>query len=155
MKPRTWEERFQELKEFEDKFEHCKVPRLFNQPSYEGLGKWVADQRMKYNHMLKGKKSNMTPEKAQRLTDLGMVWAVFKLPPKDERAERKPWSHRFQELLDFKKQHGHMIVPQAFPVLGQWTHTQRVNHKLMKQGRKSGMTPDQANKLHEVGFPFE
>jgi hypothetical protein len=95
VKPRTWEERFQELKEFKDKFEHCKVPRLFNQPSYEGLGKWVADQRMKYNHMLKGKKSNMTPEKAQRLTDLGMVWAVFKLPPKDERAERKPLSHHF------------------------------------------------------------
>lgn len=155
VKPRTWEERFQELTCFNQNFGHCKVPRLFNQPSYEGLGKWVADQRMKYNYMMKGKKSNMTEERAQRLTDLGMVWSVFKLPPKEERAERKPWSHRYQELLEFKKQHGHTLVPQAFPVLGQWVHTQRVNYKLMKQGRKSAMTPEQNIKLQEVGFTFE
>ncbi len=88
VKPRTWEQRFQELTRFKESFGHCKVPRLFNQPSYEGLGKWVADQRMKHNYMERGKKSNMTQERAKRLTDLGMVWAIFKLPPKEERAER-------------------------------------------------------------------
>jgi viroplasmin and RNaseH domain-containing protein len=113
VKPRTWEQRFQELISFKENFGHCKVPRLFNQPSYEGLGKWVADQRMKYNYMMQGKKSNMTQERAQRLTQVGMVWSVFKLPPKEERAERKPWSHRYQELLKFQKQHGHTLVPQV------------------------------------------
>jgi len=39
VKPRTWEERFQELTCFNHNFGHCKVPRLFNQPSYEALGK--------------------------------------------------------------------------------------------------------------------
>ena len=113
VKPRTWEQRFQELTRFKESFGHCKVPRLFNQPSYEGLGKWVADQRMKHNYMERGKKSNMTQERAKRLTDLGMVWSIFKLPPKEERAERKPWGHRYQDLLEFKKQHGHTLVPQV------------------------------------------
>ncbi|GFH57565.1 hypothetical protein CTEN210_14041 [Chaetoceros tenuissimus] len=155
IKPRTWEERFNELKRFKEQFGHCKVPRLFSQPSYEGLGKWVADQRMKRNYMLKGKKSNMTEERAARLTEIGMIWSVFKLPPKEERVERKPWQHRFESLLEFKAKHGHTTVPQAFPVLGQWCHSQRVNYKLLKQGRKSAMTQEQASKLLEIGFTFE
>lgn len=149
-KPKTWEERFEELVEFKAKFGHCKVPRLYN-----GLGKWVADQRQKYSKLLQGKKTNMTQEKAQKLTDLGMVWVVFKLPPKEERAERKPWAERFQELLAFQNEHGHTVVPQHFPVLGHWVHTQRVHYKLMKQGRKSLMTPEQAFQLADIGFTFE
>ena len=155
IKPRTWEERFNELKRFKEQFGHCKVPRLFSQPSYEGLGKWVADQRMKRNYMLKGKKSNMTEERAAKLTEIGMIWSVFKLPPKEERVERKPWQHRFESLLEFKAKHGHTTVPQAYPVIGQWCHSQRVNYKLLKQGRKSAMTQEQASKLLEIGFTFE
>ena len=84
-----------------------------------------------------------------------MIWAVFKLPPAEQRAQRKPWSFRFEELLEFKEEHGHTIVPQHYPVLGQWVHTQRVHYKLMKQGRKSLMTSEQASKLINVGFAFE
>lgn len=149
-KPRTWEERYDELVEFKEKFGHCKVPRLYN-----GLGKWVADQRQKYSKLIQGKKTNMTQEKAQKLTDLRMIWVVFKLPPKEERAERKPWAERFQELLAFQSEHGHTVVPQHFPVLGHWVHTQRVHYKLMKQGRKSLMTPEQAFQLADIGFTFE
>jgi len=149
-KPKTWEERYEELVEFKANFGHCKVPRLYN-----GLGKWVADQRQKYSKLLQDKKTNMTPEKAQKLTDLGMIWVVFKLPPKEERAERKPWAERFQELLAFQNEHGHTVVPQHFPVLGHWVHTQRVHYKLMKQGRKSLMTPEQAFQLADIGFTFE
>jgi hypothetical protein len=65
------------------------------------------------------------------------------------------WSHRFQELLEFEKQYGHTRVPQHFPVLGQWVHSQRVNYKLLKQNRKSAMTAEQALQLEQVGFEFE
>jgi len=97
----------------------------------------------------------MTPERAEKLNELGMVWSVIKTPPKEEQAERKPWADRFQELLEFNNANGHLIVPQVYPGLGQWVHAQRVNYKLMKQGRKSAMTPAQAMQLHAVGFPFE
>jgi len=155
VKTRPWEERFDALRRFKENFGHCKVPRLFDQPTYEGLGKWVAEQRTKRNYMLKGKRTTMTPEREKMLTDLGMIWSVFKLPPKEERAERKPWSYRFKELLEFKERHGHTIVPQAYPALGHWVHSQRVNYKLMKQGRKSPMTRQQALKLQEIDFVFE
>ena len=65
-KPRTWEARFEELIKFKANFGHCKVPRLFDQANFEGLGKWVADQRAKYNKMIRGKKFNMTAEKAKQ-----------------------------------------------------------------------------------------
>jgi len=84
-----------------------------------------------------------------------MIWVVFKLPPKEDRAERKPWAERFQELLAFQNEHGHTVVPQHYPVLGHWVHTQRVHYKLMKQGRKSLMTPEQAFQLADIGFTFE
>ena len=67
VKTHTWDERFQQLVAFKEKFGHCKVPRL-----YKGLGKWIADQRGKYNDLKAGKKTNLTNEKAQRLSDLGM-----------------------------------------------------------------------------------
>merc|ERR1712161_87989 len=88
---RKWVER--QRNEFKKKFGHCKVPRL-----YKGLGKWIADQRGKYNDLKAGKKTNLTNEKAQRLSDLGMIWSIFKSPPREERAERKPWLARFEEL---------------------------------------------------------
>ena len=80
---------------------------------------------------------------------------MFKLPPPEKRADRKPWAYRFQELLTFKELNGHTIVPQHTPGLGQWVHSQRVNYKLMKQGRKTLMTPQQASQLISAGFTFE
>jgi len=109
VKTHTWDERFQQLVAFKEKFGHCKVPRL-----YKGLGKWIADQRGKYNDLKAGKKTNLTNEKAQRLSDLGMIWSIFKSPPREERAERKPWLARFEELLAYKEEFGHTVVPQVF-----------------------------------------
>mmetsp|Transcript_1369 Transcript_1369/g.1960 ORF Transcript_1369/g.1960 Transcript_1369/m.1960 type:complete len:112 (+) Transcript_1369:2418-2753(+) len=84
-----------------------------------------------------------------------MVWSVLKSPPPERRVERKPWEFRFQELLAFKEEHGHTVVPQHYPVLGSWVHSQRVHYKLMKKGKPSQMTPEQAYKLADIGFAFE
>ena len=82
-----------------------------------------------------------------------MTWSVLRSPL--HRIERKPWEYRFQELLKFKAEHGHTVVPQHYPVLGSWVHSQRVHYKLMKQGRKSDMSSEQAFKLADIGFAFE
>ncbi len=75
--------------------------------NFISFSKWTADQRWKYGLMLQGKETNLTPEKVKRLDDIGMVWAVIKLPPVEERAERKSWAERFQELVEFKETYGH------------------------------------------------
>jgi len=97
----------------------------------------------------------MTKEKAQELQDMGMVWQVVKMPDADQRAERKPWAERFEDLNAYKEEHGHTVVPQHYPVLGNWVHQQRTHYKLMKQGRKTLMTKEKALKLAEIGFKFE
>jgi len=43
-----------------------------------------------------------------------MIWSIFKSPPREERAERKPWVARFEELLAYKEEFGHTVVPQVF-----------------------------------------
>ena len=85
----------------------------------------------------------------------GMVWQVIKQPPAHQRADKKPWSVRFEELVAFKAQHGHTIVPQHYPELGSWVQVQRNHYKLMKHGRKSLMTMEKALKLADIGFVFE
>mmetsp|Transcript_38894 Transcript_38894/g.116970 ORF Transcript_38894/g.116970 Transcript_38894/m.116970 type:complete len:182 (+) Transcript_38894:3206-3751(+) len=82
-----------------------------------------------------------------------MVWQVLKMP--EQRSEKKPWAERFVELVQFKEDHGHTVVPQHYPQLGGWVHLQRVHYKLMKQGRKSSMTHEKALKLIDIGFVFE
>jgi hypothetical protein len=120
------------------------------------MKKWVSVQRIKHGNMLKGKKGDsMTPEQAKKLDDLGMVWSINKPPPPEKRADRKPWSHRFQELVDFKEEYGHTFVPHDYPVLGLWVYSQRVNYKLMKRGRKTRMTPERALLLADIDFAYE
>jgi len=147
----TFEERLVELTEYKRIHGTTVVPRPF--PG--GLGKWCSQIRCKYKHLLAGKPTNMTNEKKQQLDDIGMVWSVLNSPPPEQRAERKPWAVRFQELVDFKAINNHTIVPHHYPVLGSWVHTQRVHYKLMKQGRPSQMSPDHAYKLADIGFTFE
>ena len=42
----------------------------------------------------------------------------------ENRAERKPWDGRYNDLVEFKKGNGHTIVPQHYPELGNWVHQQ-------------------------------
>ena len=95
----------------------------------------------------------MTPERAKLFNDIGMVWSILKQP--ESRAERLPWEERYQQLLAFKEQHGHTVVPQHYPGgLGNWVHQQRTHYVYFKTGRKSLMTQQKVNKLNDAGFVF-
>jgi len=146
----TWDQRFTKLIEFKHRYGHIQVPR-----QYEGLGKWISEQRLKYRYLQEGKPTNLSREQVEKLNGLGMVWQVIKQPPAHQRADKKPWAVRFQELLEFKERHGHTVVPQHYPEIGSWVQVQRNHYKLMKQGRKSLMTMEKALKLADVGFVFE
>ena len=66
-----WEDRMQMLIDFKNEHGHCMVPQ--NHPH---LGAWVKWQREKYALYEEGKKNHFTPEKIERLNDLGFVWRV-------------------------------------------------------------------------------
>jgi len=65
------------------------------------------------------------------------------------------WNDRFNELLEYKKEHGDCLVPQRYPQnpqLGVWVNKQRAEYKLFKEGKKSSMTQERINALESVGF---
>jgi len=64
-----WGQGYQSLKEFWDREKHCQVPAQHEENGFK-LGVWVGTQR--------SAKVTMSPERKQRLDDIGFVWAVRK-----------------------------------------------------------------------------
>jgi hypothetical protein len=61
---------------------------------------------------------------------------------------------QYAELLGFKEEHGHVNVPQNYPVLGFWVSGQRQAYSKLKRGLESNMTAEKIAKLESVGFIF-
>jgi len=64
-----WEEGFAALVSFEQRVGNCKVPRGHKEGDYR-LGTWVSKQR--------SKKDTLSPERRQRLEEIGFVWDTRK-----------------------------------------------------------------------------
>ena len=65
------------------------------------------------------------------------------------------WSKRFQELLRFREEYGHCLVPHNWcknKKLAQWVKRQRYQHRLLEQNRHSTLTMDRVQQLEDVGF---
>ena len=63
---------------------------------------------------------------------MGFVWAVYETP--------KSWNEHYNELIKYKREFGHCIVPQEYepnPLLGHWADTQRqkFNNQSISEGR--------------------
>jgi hypothetical protein len=70
-----WEERWTELEEFKlANGGHCNVPSQFE--TNQKLATWVKCQRRQYKLFLAQQPSNMTPNRAARLHELGFVWEL-------------------------------------------------------------------------------
>jgi len=75
--------------------------------------------------------------------------------PSKKRHTSNAWNERLEELKQFKNQTGHCNVPQKYPdnvSLGIWVNKQRMEHNLLKDGKKSSMTPARLEALEAVGF---
>ena len=114
----------------------------------EKLGKWIKNQRYeyrKYNNPGLGP-SRLGRDRIDKLNEIGFMWRL--------RPERVPWEDRFQALVQFKAEHGHMRVPMTVPDLGKWTKNQRDNYTLFARGdtKKAKLTQEKFDKLNSIGF---
>ena len=66
---KSWDERFDELKEFKETFGHTIVPQ-----HYPNLGWWVNTQRKEHRKLKTGKKASLTVERCLKLTEIGFVF---------------------------------------------------------------------------------
>jgi hypothetical protein len=71
---------------------------------------------------------------------------------------RPIWEDRLSELADYRKIHGHCIVPQRYSKifqLGTWVKTQRYEYRLHLQGKVSYITPSRIQALGSLGFEWK
>jgi len=66
---KSWDERFEELKEFQSQFGHTVVPQ-----HYPKLGWWVNAQRKEHKKLITGKKSALTSARLLTLIGIGFVF---------------------------------------------------------------------------------
>eukprot|EP00980_Cylindrotheca_fusiformis_P026232 scaffold15521_cov119-Cylindrotheca_fusiformis.AAC.6 len=117
-KKMTWDERAVQWLEYRS--QTGNDPKRY---SSDGLGKWVLDQRKKYKMLKNGEHTNLTEDQVSKLTEWGFTWDnKIKVP--EVIVERRPWDHRFQDLIAFKESHGHTNVPQGTPGLWHWVRSQ-------------------------------
>mmetsp|Transcript_17546 Transcript_17546/g.40869 ORF Transcript_17546/g.40869 Transcript_17546/m.40869 type:complete len:548 (+) Transcript_17546:418-2061(+) len=76
------------------------------------------------------------------------------------------WMERFQDLVEFKKIHGHCNVPtqrnKDTPTkvpdrwfrLSSWVSTQRTQHKLLRLGKWTTLKPERVRQLTAIGFSW-
>jgi len=141
-----WEVRYEELSQYKEEHGHCRVPRAYKEN--QQLGNWVHTQRKQYKLLMEEKPSLINAERVAALGRLGFSWSLRPTPDKVD------WDFRLAELVEFKKEHGNLLVPRKYQKnaqLGTWVQTQREQYKLLKNGLPSHMTEDRIEKLEAIG----
>lgn len=107
-----WEEKFQQLVKYKEERGNTMVPQD-NGP----LGRWVSTQRerRRQNDLAeagvvpppdKKRPAPLSAEQIARLDSLGFKWKVNTVVG---------WEARYQQLLEYRRQHGDVHVPQSYP----------------------------------------
>lgn len=139
----AWDRQLADLKAFQSKYGHCLV--TVGHTEYPKLGSWVKEQRRHYVLLQQGKSSNMSSERAEKLDAIGFCWNTH----------QALWLERFHELSEYKRLHGHSIVPtkcQENQRLGTWVHHQRREYKKYQLGKQSHMTIERIEALESLDF---
>lgn len=75
----------------------------------------------------------------------------------DLNSRANSWSTRFDQLMEFKKQHGHCVIPCKYPLnqkLASWVGTQRRQYQLRAKGETSQITEERIKTLTKAGFEW-
>ena len=128
----NWEEGFENLVAYKEEFDDCLVRDQFKYRDYN-LGGWVITQR--------SQKGKLTPERLNRLDDLGFTWDVLE----------SQWEEGFRHLAAYKEEFGDCLVQRGTQFRGyqlpRWVSKQR--------SRKDKLTPARLNRLNALGFVWD
>jgi len=87
-----------------------------------------------------------------------MTATVEKKEVKFRAYQAENWTEKFEELLQFRDENGHCLVPNCHPEnpeLAQWTKRQRYQYKLNMDGKRSTITSERIRALDEAGFVWD
>jgi hypothetical protein len=132
-----WNECYEKLKAYKKIHNHTRVPRKHE------IGRWTESQRQQYRKRQENVHNFLTEARIKKLNKIDFKWTLL-----------TPWKESFDKLVEWKKQHGHVTVPQKQKPLGSWCRTQRYNYQVFKSGEKTSLTPDNILALEKLGFAW-
>lgn len=152
-----WNEMFQRLCRYREQHGDCLVPRSY--PNDKALGHWCGNQRMLR------KRNTLQADRLQRLESIGFsfvaderyVWSGGR----NKKHLTDHWSGMYAALIEYRKQHGHALVPKGYVVvvqgsgtttkvpLGRWVCRQRTS---LSQGT---LPADRKEQLDALGFVWK
>jgi hypothetical protein len=141
-----WSEKFEDLCEFRRFYGHCHVPHTYERNA--PLAQWVKRQRYQYKLKLEGKRSTLSDERVRLLNKIGFIW----------NSHDAVWEERWNELLQYKRLHGHCVVPSNYeknPQLAVWVKRQRRQYKFYCEDKPTSMTSERITKLEKLGFAWD
>ncbi len=146
----AWIDRYNDLVDYKNEHGHASPPASEGQ-----LGRWCKDQRKIFQDKFRstGKENSNNHVLYQYQIDkLIEIDFQFNLPrgmPMQQRA----WNDRYNDLVDYKNDHGHASPPVSEGQLGRWCKDQR--HKLQnKIPVNATMYQYRIDKLAEIDFQF-
>jgi hypothetical protein len=116
-----WELLYLRLKNFQQTFGHCKVPRKWANDMQ--LSNWLTVNRRMYA------RNKLRIDRQRKLDELGFVWNV-------KTKYDAQWEQFFQELAEFHRAYGHCRVPGTYEKLVSWIERQRIlktNNQLLAE----------------------
>jgi len=144
---KSFDERFKDLVDFQQKFGHCDVPRK-KSSEYQSLGKWCDQLRVSYKKIQNRKTPaiKLTEDRMRQLEDAG-----FKLSP-------CTFDKRYAELMKFKEKFGHCNVTREksaeYKSLGNWCSSLRRAYKKIQKNETPNykLTEENIQQLEDGGF---
>lgn len=146
---KTWEESFAMLLEFRRHHGHARVPKPTSNTAEDdhALRVWADRQRTYYHaYYLKKKTCILTKKRIKQLENIGFEWGSYR--------GSSTWNLRYQQLLQFAREYGHLNVPTSHKPLGRWVSEQRSHYNKMMRGAKSSMTRERQLALERIGFQW-
>lgn len=147
----NWDRHYTKLAAYKKRFGHCDVPVRW--PEDRSLAHWVSNQRCFRRQGI------LSLERLKQLDRLGFSWNTrFRLnqPPgsfaKMVEQMNRLWDRRFDELVKFKKEHGHVRVPQHQP---RWASLNRWIIRQRKHARAGLLPAEHRARMDRIGFPWK
>jgi hypothetical protein len=140
---KKWNMQYEQLVKFKQNNGHCLVPRKYEQD--KSLARWVRNQRSTNNN------EKIRLDRKERLEEIGFAWKADNAPT--FKPDDKLWHQRYKKLVEFKRKHGHCIVPRGYnqvaSLFGRWVSMQRTTHI------NDNLRLDRKERLEEIGFAWK
>eukprot|EP00934_Nitzschia_sp_Nitz4_P003798 Nitzschia sp. Nitz4//scaffold202_size38995//33164//34081//NITZ4_007636-RA/size38995-augustus-gene-0.52-mRNA-1//1//CDS//3329541396//3788//frame0 len=147
----------------ENKSSHCYTLATWNdQPGTNGVQRhrasWTAPSNCLPVHVQPKQRASWTV--SSNAADLPAVLADIDGDDSDRFRgyQSMQWKDRFDDLVEFRKHHGHCLVPHNFkdnPSLSQWVKRQRYQYKLKQEGKHTTLTDERQALLDALGFVWD